>query len=229
MARNLHDEILTASLNQQRRSERLLNRTGTVISVMGSSAMVRLGGSGTLTPVQCDPYNLPHAGDTVSLTRAKDTALWTVSSVQKTQQPSGVSYARSVIVQQAEVNFLTTTLTPTINVAATQVFGYYIDFTTPADGASWDFDFSLAAGTYTVSVYGRTASGAGKIDWYLDDALISSGQDWYQGTGTANTVKTFSITLTTDGLHTLMAIVNGKNGSSGGYNIQISNYFILPA
>ena len=88
-----------------------------------------------------------------------------------------------------------------------------------ANGDSFSQSFFLGAGTYTFSVMGRTEGDAGKIDWYIDNVLAVSGQDWYYGGANQHGyVQTASVTVSGNGVHTLKGIVNGKTGS---------NYYIL--
>lgn len=85
-----------------------------------------------------------------------------------------------------------------------------------ANGDSFQDQFVIEAGTYTVSIKGYTGSTRPIVDWYIDGSLISAGQDWYLASGSEVT-KTFSSGTLSAGVHTLKAIVNGKNASSTGF------------
>jgi hypothetical protein len=87
----------------------------------------------------------------------------------------------------------------------------------PANGDSFEQGFFLAAGSYTLAVYGMEGANWGKIDWYIDNVLAVSGQDWYAASFVLDVVKTHAVSVATDGPHTLKAVVNGKNGASGSY------------
>lgn len=88
---------------------------------------------------------------------------------------------------------------------------------THADADSFAQSFFLAAGSYTLSVRGLSGSNRAKVDWYIDNVLAVSGQDWYSASFVRNVVQTASVTVTTDGRHTLKAVVNGKHASSSDY------------
>jgi hypothetical protein len=91
-----------------------------------------------------------------------------------------------------------------------------------ANGDSLTFSFVLAAGTYTFSVMGQTGVNRGIIDWYVDDSIVLTGQDWYNGSAIFNTIIVGSVTITTSGKHVLKATINSKNGSSSGYYMSLT-------
>lgn len=96
----------------------------------------------------------------------------------------------------------------------------------PADHDTFTQTFVLAAGTYSFSVMGIIGTDQGKIDWSVDGGAIVSAQDWYNGSTVRNTVKTVgSITIATDGVHTLQGYTNGKNGSGSNYYKQLQKYW----
>lgn len=95
---------------------------------------------------------------------------------------------------------------------------------TSANADSFTQSFLAKGGTYTIKMKGITAASEGKIDWALDGSSIATGQDWYSASTTRNVVKTISsVTVTGDKRHKLQGTVNGKNASSAGYNIQLTN------
>ena len=98
----------------------------------------------------------------------------------------------------------------------TQTFSYYRFITTPADGDAFENYFCLRGGSYTLTVLGVTDAANGKLDWYIDNTLAVSGQDWYGGT-VRNIYKTASVTVPGGGFHTLKGVINGKNSSSTNY------------
>lgn len=111
-----------------------------------------------------------------------------------------------------------------------QAFNFEAEQSPAADGDSFQQGFYLQEGTYTMYVLGRTRSSSGKIDWYLDDTLIVSGQDWYSSAGASNVVMSSSgISVVGSGRHILKGVVNGKNGSSSGYRITITKVWFVPA
>lgn len=98
---------------------------------------------------------------------------------------------------------------------------------TSADGDSWENGFVVDAGTYTVIIGCFTDVGCGKLDVYIDDVLEESGIDFYSGSKVDNVFKTFTVTLTA-GYHKIKGVVNGKNASSSGYNIDLYGIFLKP-
>jgi len=95
-----------------------------------------------------------------------------------------------------------------------------------ADGDTFTQDFTLKAGNYTLYALGFTNANSGKIDWYVDGVLQSSGQDWYSAGNVFNVIKTSSVTVVGNGIHELKGVVNGKNVASGGYFIQFTKMWI---
>jgi hypothetical protein len=96
---------------------------------------------------------------------------------------------------------------------------------TPADANSFTTTFDVAAGTYSITVLGQTFSVGAKIDWYMDNVSVSTGQDWYSNTGSdvSNVVKTIAASITlAAGRHVLKGVVNGKNASSSGYYLSFT-------
>lgn len=109
---------------------------------------------------------------------------------------------------------------------AAQVMAAYWYQNTSADGDTFTQTFFLKAGNYTLYALGVTNTGQGKADWYVDDVLQISGQDWYSAAITRNVVKTGSITVVGDGAHILKCVVNGKNPSSSSYSIALTKMWI---
>ena len=97
--------------------------------------------------------------------------------------------------------------------------GYWFQ-ATASDADSVSTTFWLRSGSYTLYLLGRSGPNSGFIDWSIDGVTVISGQDWYSASGTANVQKSGSVTVSSDGLHTLTLTMNGKNASS-------SNYFWL--
>lgn len=98
--------------------------------------------------------------------------------------------------------------------------GYAQQSPTAANGDAWEWKFFLKAGTYTFNVFGVIGNDSPIIDWTVDGGSILAGQDWYNSGYVFNTVKSQgSISILTDGQHTLRATVNGKNGSGSGFYV----------
>jgi hypothetical protein len=105
---------------------------------------------------------------------------------------------------------------------AAQDFAYYVYQATHANGDTFTHVIYLAAGSYTLNALGITKSTYGKLDWYIDNVLAVSGQDWYSAGDVYNVVKTAAVTVVGSGQHTLKGVVNGHNGASGGYYISLT-------
>jgi len=100
---------------------------------------------------------------------------------------------------------------------------------TPANGDSFSHSFWLRAGTYTFGVLGVRGTIGGKVDWYLDNVLIISGQNWYHSSDEYNHVKENSVTVVGDGYHVLKAVVNGKDAASSAYWYYFTKLWFKPS
>lgn len=113
------------------------------------------------------------------------------------------------------------------NIATDQIHNVFWLANGAANGDSFSFRFSIAGGTYDILITGTSLVNAGKIDWYLDDVIIATAQDWYTSPAVRNVNKTIAdVVIATNGIHTLKGVVNGKNAASGGYYLPLTNIFI---
>lgn len=126
-------------------------------------------------------------------------------------------------------NVSDTPLALTMPIDTLQILNYYCYQTTPNDGDYFTCSFVLKAGTYTCYAIGVTANNRGKIDWSLDGASQTTGQDWYNLTPQNNITKSFSLTVLTDGYHVLKGVMNGKNASATNYYWALSKIWCVPA
>lgn len=94
------------------------------------------------------------------------------------------------------------------------------------DGDEYIFYIPLAAGSYTLSFRHMGKTDRGKIDCYWDGVKQGSTTDLYASAASYNVIVTFAITNLTDGQHTLMFKVNGKNASSSDYRVQGNDLWI---
>lgn len=94
------------------------------------------------------------------------------------------------------------------------------------DGDEYIFYIPLAAGSYTLSFRHMGNNDRGKIDCYWDGVKQGSTTDLYASSASYNVIVTFPITNLTDGQHTLMFKVNGKNASSSDYRVQGNDLWI---
>ena len=129
------------------------------------------------------------------------------------------------VYQLATCNSSITQGTWTITITASQVLNFYLaNGGTQNDQINYTFD-STSSGTFTLSILGSTTSNSGISTVYIDG--VSQGTlDWYSGSSVYNVVKTLSITLTTSGLHTLSFKMATQNGSSNGYYLPISAWWL---
>lgn len=98
-----------------------------------------------------------------------------------------------------------------------------------ANGDTWFNGFYIRAGTYTFKTLSRTDSDYPKVDYYIDSVLVGT-IDYYSAALTRNVVKTIvNVTISTDGYHTLKAVINGKNAASAGYNLLLTKLWFEPA
>lgn len=110
---------------------------------------------------------------------------------------------------------------------AAQDFAHRAIQVPPADGDSFTHPFYLAAGSYTMKVMGYEGVGRGRIDWYIDGVKVISLQDWYAAVDANNIIKSASVTVVGNGRHTLTCIVNGKNGASAEYYIDLTTIALV--
>jgi hypothetical protein len=109
-----------------------------------------------------------------------------------------------------------------------QNYAFKLRQTTAANGDSFTQSFLIAEGTYTLNVFGYTSTNFGKLDWYIDNVLVVSGEDWY-GSDTYNVLKTHAgISIDGNGRHVLKGVINGKSGSSSGYFYMLTKYWLYP-
>lgn len=92
-----------------------------------------------------------------------------------------------------------------------------------ADADAFTQSFWCASGTATITILCRTTGSSGLVDWELDGVSIDTGMDFYSAAAAVNQTLTISsVSVATPGRHVLTATVNGKNGSSAGYDVEIT-------
>lgn len=99
------------------------------------------------------------------------------------------------------------------------VMPYYLASAANANNGDWYKypPFYLRGGTYKFIFNGKTNTDMGRVDWYLDNTLIISAQEWYAASGTYNASESTGIVVSGDGTHIMKAVVNGKHASSTDY------------
>ncbi len=92
-----------------------------------------------------------------------------------------------------------------------------------ANGDSFELACVLDEGTYTLNVLGATNTNCGMVNWTLDGVPLATGQDWYAATPANNVIMTTSnIVVASAGRHLLVGTINGKNGASSGYTLNLT-------
>lgn len=83
---------------------------------------------------------------------------------------------------------------------------------------SISYDVALDAGTWTLTVIGRTGNNHGIATCYLDATSLGT-MDWYSAGSTPNVVKQIAgFTVATAGTYRLKLKMEGKNASSSSYS-----------
>ena len=123
---------------------------------------------------------------------------------------------------QSDLQFadqMITNVTVVDTVDSSYKWGHYIGPTSAnsADGQEYLFQFTLAAGTYTLYTYGNANLNCGKVDYYRNDETtpFSTGQDWYLASAGAPAEKSISgVVIEVGGRQTIKVKVNGKTGAT---------------
>lgn len=97
------------------------------------------------------------------------------------------------------------------------------------DGDTIEQGFMLMAGTYTFTTLGRQDPDGGMIDWYLDNVLFASGDEYYAAATTRNVTYSHAVVVPTSGYHVLKGVVNGKNAASTDFIIRLTTLSMLPS
>ena len=113
---------------------------------------------------------------------------------------------------------------PTVFSATNPIYQYYWLQSPAAVNDQWSQNFAMNSGAYTLSVLGQIGSNRGIMTVYIDG--ISQGpMDWYAAVG-GPLIINMAVNIPTSGPHIFRVIVATKNGSSTGYSITISQYWI---
>ena len=182
---------------------------GRVITVKHNVGNIKLTGSGDLV-----------LSNTTWLMLFYDGTQWTDATIPSQPKRATLFHDEATVIAG---NALATT------VSTTAPYNYYVSQTPSAVNDSFTHSFWLPPGTYTFSVLGVTAVNCGQIDWYFDTVKLISLQDWYSGSSIFNVVKTASVTISGYGAHQLKGIVSAKNGSSSGYYMDLTKYWLKQA
>jgi len=105
------------------------------------------------------------------------------------------------------------------------LYGYQYYQTPAALNDQFSQSFVLSSGSYSLFAVGLTAPNRGIITWELD-GVVQGVMDYYATPGLANVIKSCSLTILTDGVHTLRAKMLTKNASSTDYYCTIQQFWI---
>ena len=109
-------------------------------------------------------------------------------------------------------------------------YNYVMSQNTPAINDEFTNSFVVGEGTYTLYLLGATGASDGQVDWYVDDVLVASAQDWYSASPTYNQQKTVAdVVIAEGGYHVLRGIVAGKNASSSNYRLLLTKMWLAQA
>lgn len=107
-----------------------------------------------------------------------------------------------------------------------QTYDYYLTNGSDANGDSFSLSFFIAAGAYTLNVLGLTIGGCAMADWYIDDLLVVTGQDWYSAGPVWNVIKFDAVNVLWDGYHTLKCVINGRNASAVAWHLDLTKVWL---
>ncbi|MDR3572851.1 MAG: hypothetical protein P4L50_03235 [Anaerolineaceae bacterium] len=130
-----------------------------------------------------------------------------------------------MITFQADELLYSVAATRTISTSA--ILGFYQSIT-PTNGAVASWAGLLDAGTYAMHIVGQKAAGLGMTDFYVDGTLVQAGIDWYAGSTTWNVQVDITGIALAAGYHLFQLVINGKNGSSSAYGLNLSKVFASP-
>lgn len=89
----------------------------------------------------------------------------------------------------------------------------------------------LRAGSWVIGIMGITGTGSGKFRWWIDGVDRGSAHDldFYSAGTVYNVLKWDTMTVDQSGEHEFTLKNVGKNASSSGYNINITEFYLLAA
>lgn len=93
------------------------------------------------------------------------------------------------------------------------------------NGHSTTHSVFLRDGIYTFSVLGVKDNDNGKSEWFMDGVTFAT-DDWYNNAQAFNQSFSHDVTVIGDGYHVITCTTNGKNASSGSFNIEITKYWL---
>ncbi len=97
-----------------------------------------------------------------------------------------------------------------------------------AVGNGGQLSCALRAGLYNFSVLGISGPARGTLNWYLDDELVVSHQDWYTATTTYKVIQTSKVTVRRSGAHLLRYEHVARNPSSTSDRVTLTKLWFWP-
>ncbi len=116
----------------------------------------------------------------------------------------------------------------TIVQTLSQFFAFYAEQTSPADGQEFTSGAFVRSAGYNLSIVYVKKADAGKVDTYINDTLVRSGDDLYAAATTYQQVISFPVTFPLSGKNVIKLKVNGKNPSSSNYKLPVTGIGFLP-
>jgi hypothetical protein len=114
--------------------------------------------------------------------------------------------------------------TLTIALATSYYYNMSVSQSPGALGDSFQQNFAMASGTYTLFVMGYTSTNRGQVTFTID-GVTQGTIDLYNATG-GESISSIGVTITTTGVHSIIGTVTGRNGASTGYLIPLNKYWI---
>lgn len=112
----------------------------------------------------------------------------------------------------------------TTDTGSAQIYGRVFQFPAAINN-SFENEFTVAAGSYTLSMFGEKNNDRGISTIYIDD--VSQGTlDWYNSTPQLNIYQTLACTVIGDGRHVLKVIMATKHASSTNYYLIVPMMFL---
>ena len=168
--------------------------------------------------------NLKFVGATV--TDSSGSTVVTITSGSGGGLTGGGTYDQRVTMWHIDSNVLTGTALRALAVNNSQPYNYAVLQDTGANGDSFTQSFTMSSGSCVLKILGQTGPVMGKIDWFIDNVLAVSGQDWYSAGYVPAVIKTASVTISGNGRHVLKGVINGSTG--GNYYFQAQTFVIYP-
>lgn len=109
-----------------------------------------------------------------------------------------------------------------------QEFNMWWQQATPANGNSFSQSVYLSEGGYSFDVLGARGSSGARLDWFLNNNIIASLQDWYNASSVLNHTISTTVHVPYTGYHTIRGTINGRHASSTGWALAFTYYAFIP-